>query len=101
MSVDEIGRGKDIVEEALREECARIGVEVELEWGHASSDFDKSLHTLAYTIDSKRRVEKFSIEELSDAGATKLWVSLGGRDLDRQRYELSLLGEHVMPHVAR
>lgn len=38
------------------------------------------------------------IEELADAGATKLWISLRGTDLDQQFHELDLLGTQVMPH---
>ena len=34
------------------------------------------------------------------AGATKLWVGLGGGDFDRQRHELRLLGEEIMPRFA-
>jgi 5,10-methylenetetrahydromethanopterin reductase len=37
------------------------------------------------------------IEELATAGATRLWVGLGGGDLDRQRHELTLLGREIMP----
>ena len=33
------------------------------------------------------------IEEPVQAGATKLWVGLGGRDLDRQLRAVRLLGE--------
>ena len=40
------------------------------------------------------------IEELASAGATKLWVGLGGGDFDRQRHELRLLGEEIMPRFA-
>jgi len=40
------------------------------------------------------------IEELAAAGATRLWVGLGGGDFDRQRRELRLLGEEIMPHFA-
>jgi hypothetical protein len=40
------------------------------------------------------------IEELATAGATKLWVGLGGGDFDRQRHELRLLGEEIMPRFA-
>ena len=38
------------------------------------------------------------IAELAEAGATKLWVGLGGSDLDRQRHDLRMLGEEIMPH---
>src|SRR5215470_10492702 len=38
------------------------------------------------------------IEELADAGATKLWVGLGGSDLPRQVRDLRMLGEEVFPH---
>ncbi len=37
------------------------------------------------------------IEEIARSGATKIWVGLGGGDLDRQRHELRLLGEEIMP----
>jgi 5,10-methylenetetrahydromethanopterin reductase len=37
------------------------------------------------------------IEQLAQAGAIRLWVGLGGGDLDRQRHELRLIGEEIMP----
>jgi 5,10-methylenetetrahydromethanopterin reductase len=37
------------------------------------------------------------IERIAEAGATKLWVGLGGADLDRQRRDLTMLGEEIMP----
>jgi 5,10-methylenetetrahydromethanopterin reductase len=37
------------------------------------------------------------IEELADAGATKLWITLGGGDLDRQLHDLRTIGEKIMP----
>ena len=40
------------------------------------------------------------IAELAEAGATRLWVGLGGGDLDRQRLELCMIGEEVMPQFA-
>jgi hypothetical protein len=36
------------------------------------------------------------IEELAQAGATRLWVGVGGGDLDRQLHTMRLLGEQVM-----
>jgi 5,10-methylenetetrahydromethanopterin reductase len=36
------------------------------------------------------------IEEIAQAGATKLWVGVGGGDLDRQLRTMRLLGEQVM-----
>ena len=39
-------------------------------------------------------------KKLAGAGATKLWVGLGGGDFDRQRHELRLLGEEIMPRFA-
>jgi 5,10-methylenetetrahydromethanopterin reductase len=36
------------------------------------------------------------IAELAGAGAGKLWVGLGGPDLDRQRHDLRVLGEEIM-----
>ncbi len=36
------------------------------------------------------------LEELVQAGATRLWVDLGGRDLDRQLHTMRLLGEQIM-----
>src|SRR5262245_48081522 len=41
------------------------------------------------------------IEELGTAGATKIWVGLGGGDLDRQQEELKLLGEEIMPRFVK
>jgi 5,10-methylenetetrahydromethanopterin reductase len=38
------------------------------------------------------------IEEIAQAGATKLWVGVGGGDLDRQLRTMRLLGEQVMAH---
>jgi hypothetical protein len=40
------------------------------------------------------------IAELAEAGATRLWVGLGGADLDCQRRDLRVLGEEIMPHFA-
>jgi 5,10-methylenetetrahydromethanopterin reductase len=36
------------------------------------------------------------IEELATAGATKLWVSVGGGDFDLQRRSMRILGEQIM-----
>jgi 5,10-methylenetetrahydromethanopterin reductase len=36
------------------------------------------------------------IEELAEAGATKLWVSPSGRDLDSQLHYMRILGEEIM-----
>jgi 5,10-methylenetetrahydromethanopterin reductase len=41
------------------------------------------------------------IEDLAEAGATKLWVGLGGSDLEHQRRDLRMLGEEIMPHFVR
>jgi 5,10-methylenetetrahydromethanopterin reductase len=41
------------------------------------------------------------IEEIAEAGATKLWIGLGGGNLDRQLADLTLLGEEVMPRFVR
>ena len=41
------------------------------------------------------------IEELAESGATKLWVGLGGGDLDRQHQELRTIGEEIMPQFVR
>jgi hypothetical protein len=40
------------------------------------------------------------IAELAEAVATRLWVGLGGADLARQRHDLRVLGEEIMPHFA-
>ncbi len=37
------------------------------------------------------------IEQIAAAGATKIWVGLGGTDLDRQLHDLKMLGEEIMP----
>lgn len=37
------------------------------------------------------------IEELAEAGATRLWVGLGGGDLEHQAHELRMIGEEIMP----
>jgi len=37
------------------------------------------------------------IEQLADAGVTKIWTTLGGGELDRQARDLRLIGEQVMP----
>src|SRR3989441_11605908 len=39
------------------------------------------------------------IEQLAEAGATKLWVGLGGSELDRQRRDLEMLGEEILSRV--
>jgi len=36
------------------------------------------------------------IEALAEAGATKLWMTLGGADLDRQARDLRMIGEEIM-----
>jgi 5,10-methylenetetrahydromethanopterin reductase len=41
------------------------------------------------------------IEEIASAGATKIWVGLGGNDLDRQLRDLRMLGEEIMPRFVR
>jgi 5,10-methylenetetrahydromethanopterin reductase len=40
------------------------------------------------------------IEEVAAAGATKLWVSIGRGDFDRQFHDMRLLGEQILPHFA-
>jgi 5,10-methylenetetrahydromethanopterin reductase len=37
------------------------------------------------------------IEQIAEAGATKLWVGLGGSELPRQLRDLKMLGEEIMP----
>ena len=37
------------------------------------------------------------IEEIAEAGATKIWVGLGGGSLDRQLHDLIVIGEEIMP----
>jgi 5,10-methylenetetrahydromethanopterin reductase len=37
------------------------------------------------------------IEQIAEAGAAKIWVGLGGNDLDRQLHDLRMLGEEIMP----
>jgi 5,10-methylenetetrahydromethanopterin reductase len=41
------------------------------------------------------------IEQIADAGATRIWVGLGGSDLDRQLRDLTMLGEEIMPRFVR
>ena len=41
------------------------------------------------------------IEQVADAGAVKIWVGLGGSDLDRQLHDLKMLGEEIMPRFVR
>jgi 5,10-methylenetetrahydromethanopterin reductase len=36
------------------------------------------------------------IEELAEAGATKLWVSPSGRDLDSQLHYMRIMGQEIM-----
>jgi hypothetical protein len=36
------------------------------------------------------------IEEIADAGATKIWVSPSGGDLDSQLHYMRILGEQIM-----
>jgi alkanesulfonate monooxygenase SsuD/methylene tetrahydromethanopterin reductase-like flavin-dependent oxidoreductase (luciferase family) len=38
------------------------------------------------------------IAELAEAGATKLWVGVGGGDLDRQTHYMCLFGDQILPH---
>ncbi len=37
------------------------------------------------------------IEQIAEAGATKIWVGLGGSELPRQLRDLKMLGEEIMP----
>ncbi len=68
MGVDEIAEGQRIVESMFQDEATNIGVSLEeLEWGLGRDDFDRGLHSLAYTVNGQRKVEKFSREELSYA----------------------------------
>lgn len=72
MSTDEISAGIQFVEAMLRQVCANRGVALDsVEWGQGPNDFDRGLHSMAYTIGGKRRLEKFSMEELSDAPGDK------------------------------
>lgn len=38
------------------------------------------------------------IEEVATAGATKLWVSIGRGDFERQKHYMRIFGEQIMPH---
>ena len=38
------------------------------------------------------------IEEIAEAGATKLWIGSARGDLDRQMHYMRLFGKQVMPH---
>ena len=40
------------------------------------------------------------IEEVAASGADKLWITLGGADLDSQIAELRIIGEEIMPRFA-
>lgn len=40
------------------------------------------------------------IEEVAEAGATKLWIGAGSGDIDRQMHYLRMFGEQVVPHFA-
>src|SRR2546428_1163845 len=40
------------------------------------------------------------IEQIAEAGATKIWVGLGGGSLDRQLHDLIVIGEGIMPRFA-
>jgi 5,10-methylenetetrahydromethanopterin reductase len=40
------------------------------------------------------------IEGVAAAGATKLWVSIGRGDFDRQFHDMRLFGEQILPHFA-
>jgi 5,10-methylenetetrahydromethanopterin reductase len=40
------------------------------------------------------------IEEVAAAGATKLWVSIGRGDFDRQFHDMRLFGGQILPHFA-
>lgn len=41
------------------------------------------------------------IEQIAAAGAIKIWVGLGGSDLDHQLSDLKMLGEEIMPRFVR
>jgi hypothetical protein len=52
----------------FQSECKRLTLCLDaLEWGQTADGFAKGLYSLAYTIGGTRRVETFTIEELSDA----------------------------------
>lgn len=38
------------------------------------------------------------IEQIAEVGATKLWMSVSGRDCDSRKHYLRLFGEQIMPH---
>ncbi len=38
------------------------------------------------------------IEEIAEAGATKLWVGSASGDLDRQTHYMRMFGEQILPH---
>jgi hypothetical protein len=38
------------------------------------------------------------IEELAEAGATKLWVGMSGGSLEGQKHYLRLFGEQIVTH---
>ncbi len=40
------------------------------------------------------------IEEIAEAGATKLWIGGGGGDIDRQIHYMRIFGEQIMPHFS-
>lgn len=40
------------------------------------------------------------IEEIAEAGATKLWIGAGGGDIDRQTHCMRIFGEQIMPHFS-
>ena len=40
------------------------------------------------------------IEEIAEAGATKLWIGAGGGGIDRQTHYMRIFGEQIMPHFS-
>jgi hypothetical protein len=70
MGVDEVTQGRALVESMVRVAAEELGVSLEaLEWGQDADDFRLGRHSLACSVNGRRTVERFSVEELSDAPA--------------------------------
>jgi 5,10-methylenetetrahydromethanopterin reductase len=59
---------------------------------------DYALERWALAGNPSDRVKR--IEEVAGAGATKLWVSIGRGDFDRQFHDMRLFSEQILPHFA-
>ena len=72
MSNEEIEAGKNWVEKMLSQHAQDLGLTIRgLEWGWGAGDFDNNRLTLSFSVDTKRCIEKFSVDDLADVPNTR------------------------------